>query len=210
MRPVANRTLVVVPSKRLKYLLYAAHAVAACSVFLATLPLGVRAVLLLAVLASWISYMPAVLNGLPPKIKHLLEAGFLFQSNPQSGAVLLVLGGDGQLKKVPEGMQKVGSGKTASKNFLLCPVSGKPALATSSRGITATPAVDDGNAETITLTLQPQTVVLPFLVVLLYRQASRRRLQALLILSDSLSAEDFRYLRIWLRWQVKWHAGTEY
>ncbi|MDD2948764.1 MAG: hypothetical protein PHV80_08000 [Rugosibacter sp.] len=189
--------------------MWLAHAVAACSVFLATLPLGVRAVLLLAVLASWISYMPAVLNGLPPKIKHLLEAGFLFQSNPQSGAVLLVLGGDGQLKKVSEGMQKVGSGKTASKNFLLCPAAGKPGLTTSSRGITVTPTVDDGNAETITLTLQPQTVVLPFLVVLLYRQASRRRLQALLILSDSLSAEDFRYLRIWLRWQVKWHLETE-
>lgn len=209
MRPVANRSLVVSPSKRLKYLLWLAHAVAACSIFLATLPLGVRTVLLLAVLASWISYMPAVLNGLPPKIKHLLEAGFLFQSNPQSGAVLLVLGGDGQLKKVPEGMQKVGSGKTAFKNFLLCPAAGKPGLTTSSCGITVTPTVDDGNAETITLTLQPQTVVLPFLVVLLYRQASRRRLQALLILSDSLSAEDFRYLRIWLRWQVKWHLETK-
>ena len=210
MRPVANRSLVVSPSKRLKYLLWLAHAVAACSVFLATLPLGVRTVLLLAVLASWISYMPAVLYGLPPKIKHLLETGFLFQSNPQSGAVLLVLGGDGQLKKVSEGMQKVGSGKTASKNFLLCPAAGKPGLTTSSRGITVTPTVDDGNAETITLTLQPQTVVLPFLVVLLYRQASRRRLQALLILSDSLSAEDFRYLRIWLRWQVKWHIETDF
>jgi len=210
MRPVANRSLVVSPSKRLKYLLWLAHAVAACSVFLATLPLGVRTVLLLAVLASWISYMPVVLNGLPPKIKHLLETGFLFQSNPQSGAVLLVLGGDGQLKKVPEGMQKVGSGKTASKNFLLCPAAGKPGLTTSSRGITVTPTVDDGNAETITLTLQPQTVVLPFLVVLLYRQASRRRLQALLILSDSLSSEDFRYLRIWLRWQVKWHIETDF
>ena len=210
MRPVANRSLVVSPSKRLKYLLWLAHAVAACSIFLATLPLGVRAVLLLVVLASWISYMPAVLNSLPPKIKHLLETGFLFQSNPQSGAVLLVLGGDGQLKKVPEGMQKVGSGKTASKTFLLCPAAGKPGLTRSSCGITVTPTVDDGNAETITLTLQPQTVVLPFLVVLLYRQASIRRLQALLILSDSLSAEDFRYLRIWLRWQVKWHLETDF
>ncbi|MGB4766422.1 MAG: protein YgfX [Rugosibacter sp.] len=193
MRPVANRSLVVSPSKRLKYLLWLAHAVAACSIFLATLPLGARIVLLLVVLASWISHTPAILNYFSPQIKRLLKTGFLSCSRLESGAVLLVLGGDGQLKKVSEEARNIGSDRTAF-----------------SRVITATPITDGGNASHAeSITLQPQTLVLPFLVVLLYRKESRSRLQALLVLSDSLSAEDFRYLRIWLRWQVKWHIETD-
>ena len=49
------------------------------------------------------------------------------------------------------------------------------------------------------LVVHPHTVVLPFLVVLLYRQEGR--LQSLTLLGDSLAAEDFRQLRIWLRWR---------
>ncbi|TBR13799.1 MAG: hypothetical protein EPO43_09625 [Rugosibacter sp.] len=51
------------------------------------------------------------------------------------------------------------------------------------------------------LFLHPHTTVLPFLVILLYRQ--KNRLQSLVLLSDSLEAEDFRQLRLWLRWQLK-------
>jgi len=64
----------------------------------------------------------------------------------------------------------------------------------------------DGRLETVgadgTATeavVQPHTFVLSFLVVLLYRQEGRSR--ALTLLADSLAAEDFRQLRLWLRWR---------
>jgi hypothetical protein len=208
MRRVANRTIVVLPSRRLRYLVHAAHVAAICSIFLAALPRAVHWVLLLVVLASWGSLMPAVLKGLPAKIKRLL--GVVFHAGLEPGAVTLVLGGHGQLEKVAADMQNVGSGGTVPGISLLSLPAGSPDLALSGYGVTAVMAARDGNVGSAeTLTLQPQTVVLPFLVVLLYRQASRRRVQALLVLSDSLSAEDFRYLRVWVRWQVKWHTGTE-
>lgn len=47
--------------------------------------------------------------------------------------------------------------------------------------------------------VHPHTVVLSFLVVLLYRQQGR--LRSLTVPDDSLAAEDFRRLRLWLRWQ---------
>ncbi len=43
------------------------------------------------------------------------------------------------------------------------------------------------------------TVVLSFLVVLLYRQQGR--LRSMTLLGDSLPDEDFRQLRLWLRWR---------
>ncbi|MDP1734127.1 MAG: hypothetical protein Q8L44_07160 [Sulfuritalea sp.] len=49
------------------------------------------------------------------------------------------------------------------------------------------------------LIVHPHTLVLSFLVVLLYRQEGR--LRALTLLPDSLAAEDFRQLRLWLRWR---------
>ena len=45
----------------------------------------------------------------------------------------------------------------------------------------------------------PHTLVLSFLVVLLYRQQDR--LRSMTLLEDSLTAEDFRQLRLWLRWR---------
>ena len=51
------------------------------------------------------------------------------------------------------------------------------------------------------MVLHPHTTVLPFLVILLYRQ--KNRLQSLVLLKDSLEVEDFRQLRLWLRWQIK-------
>ena len=47
--------------------------------------------------------------------------------------------------------------------------------------------------------VHPHTFVLSFLVVLLYRQ--ERHLRSLTLLADSLAAEDFRQLRLWLRWR---------
>ena len=51
-----------------------------------------------------------------------------------------------------------------------------------------------------TVEVHPQTLVLSFLVVLVYRQAGR--LRSLTLLGDSLATEeDFRWLRLWLRWR---------
>jgi hypothetical protein len=47
--------------------------------------------------------------------------------------------------------------------------------------------------------VHPYTLVLSFLVVLLYR--CQGRLRAVTLLGDSLAEEDFRQLRLWLRWR---------
>jgi toxin CptA len=47
--------------------------------------------------------------------------------------------------------------------------------------------------------VHPHTLVLSFLVVLLYRQQGR--LRSLTLLEDSLPDGDFRQLRLWLRWR---------
>jgi len=47
--------------------------------------------------------------------------------------------------------------------------------------------------------VHPHTLVLSFLVLLLYRQEGR--LRSVTLLADSLAAEDFRQLRLWLRWR---------
>jgi len=47
--------------------------------------------------------------------------------------------------------------------------------------------------------VHPHTLVLAFLVVLLFRQDGR--LRSLTLLADSLATEDFRQLRLWLRWR---------
>lgn len=45
-----------------------------------------------------------------------------------------------------------------------------------------------------------QSTVTPLLTVVLLRQ--QRRLEALVLLPDSLSPDDYRRLRLWLRWQT--------
>ncbi|MCE9571244.1 MAG: hypothetical protein K8R10_14775 [Rhodocyclales bacterium] len=47
--------------------------------------------------------------------------------------------------------------------------------------------------------VHPHTLVFSFLIVLLYRQGGR--LRSMTLLTDSLGAEDFRQLRLWLRWR---------
>lgn len=48
--------------------------------------------------------------------------------------------------------------------------------------------------------MHPQTTVTAFLCVLLLRVQGR--VEALLLLPDALSPEDFRQLRLWLRWRA--------
>lgn len=50
------------------------------------------------------------------------------------------------------------------------------------------------------LVLHPHTTMLPFLVVLLYRQNGRSG--SLVLLDDSCIEGDFRRLRLWLRWRA--------
>ncbi|MDA8259733.1 MAG: hypothetical protein M0Z99_29525 [Betaproteobacteria bacterium] len=64
----------------------------------------------------------------------------------------------------------------------------------------------DGRCETVgadgtasEAAIHPHTLVLAFLIVLLYRQDGR--LRSLTLLGDSLPDEDFRQLRLWLRWR---------
>lgn len=47
------------------------------------------------------------------------------------------------------------------------------------------------------------TVVLAWLVVLRYRVAQGSSTETRVILADSLAAEDFRRLRVWLRWRAR-------
>jgi len=51
----------------------------------------------------------------------------------------------------------------------------------------------------VDVVVHPHTLVLSFMVVLLYRQEGR--LRSLTMLADSIAAEDFRQLRLWLRWR---------
>lgn len=52
------------------------------------------------------------------------------------------------------------------------------------------------------LHLLPQSTLFPFLAVLCLRPAQGGRNRALTIFSDALSPEDWRRLRVWLRWQA--------
>jgi toxin CptA len=50
--------------------------------------------------------------------------------------------------------------------------------------------------------ISPQSTVFPWLVVLLLDAPGSRRLVPVVILPDSLQADEFRALRSWLRWKV--------
>ena len=56
----------------------------------------------------------------------------------------------------------------------------------------------DGTATEVVV--HSHTLVLSFLVVLLYRREGH--LRSLTLLTDSLEHEDFRQLRLWLRWRA--------
>jgi len=62
-------------------------------------------------------------------------------------------------------------------------------------------AVRSGD-EWVAARLLPDTTVLPWLVVLRYRVPGAGRSDAVVVLADSLPADDFRHLRVWLRWRA--------
>ena len=55
------------------------------------------------------------------------------------------------------------------------------------------------NGETGQASIHPQSTVTPSLTVILLRQEGR--LEALVLLPDALDREDYRRLRLWLRWR---------
>ncbi|WP_291985396.1 protein YgfX [Candidatus Accumulibacter sp. ACC007] len=58
------------------------------------------------------------------------------------------------------------------------------------------------NGEQISVRVQPDTVVFSRLVVLRVRDSGTARLDTLVLLPDSMPGEQFRVLRLWLRWRV--------
>lgn len=66
------------------------------------------------------------------------------------------------------------------------------------------------NGETGSARVDPQSTLMPWLLILLLRRREGDvpgRLSSLVLLPDTLSGEDFRQLRLWLRWQVVFSAG---
>ena len=57
------------------------------------------------------------------------------------------------------------------------------------------------NEETGEARIHPHATVTPWMSILLLRQG--RRSEALIVLPDALSSEDFRQLRLWLRWRAE-------
>ncbi|TRZ92884.1 MAG: hypothetical protein D4R84_11450 [Rhodocyclaceae bacterium] len=55
------------------------------------------------------------------------------------------------------------------------------------------------NGETGQASIHPQSTVTPPLTVILLRR--ERRLEALVLLPDALDQDDYRRLRLWLRWR---------
>ncbi|SBT04342.1 conserved hypothetical protein [Candidatus Accumulibacter aalborgensis] len=53
----------------------------------------------------------------------------------------------------------------------------------------------------VLVSVKPETVVFSQLIVLRARDDDQGRLMTLVLLTDSMSAEQFRQLRLWLRWR---------
>ncbi|MCU0812571.1 MAG: hypothetical protein MUE59_16370 [Thiobacillaceae bacterium] len=58
----------------------------------------------------------------------------------------------------------------------------------------------DGDFQPVTV--QPDSAVFSWLIVLRVREAGQGRLHSLALLLDSMPAEQFRLLRLWLRWRA--------
>lgn len=64
-------------------------------------------------------------------------------------------------------------------------------------------SLETGHGDTWTpATVQPETVVLPWFVALRYRKPDRRHDDILAVFPDMLPADDFRRLRVWLKWRA--------
>jgi len=56
--------------------------------------------------------------------------------------------------------------------------------------------------ESFTCAISPHSTALPWLAVILLKSPHRWRLRPVVVLPDALSEDDFRALRIWLRWKA--------
>lgn len=58
--------------------------------------------------------------------------------------------------------------------------------------------------------LLPDSLVWPWLVIVRHRPASGKRTATMIFLPGSLAPDDFRRLRVWLRWRAKPAAAMGY
>lgn len=76
-------------------------------------------------------------------------------------------------------------------------------------GETVLRCLPDGNLAVLagddwqTVSLMPDTRVLLWLVVLRYREEEGSKVKSQVVLPDSLDQDDFRRLRVWLRWRAQ-------
>ncbi|HEY8856130.1 MAG TPA: protein YgfX [Rugosibacter sp.] len=134
----------------------------------------------------WIAHFITACIVLSTNVPDLLQGALLLligaswiKNDGMASTTELILHGDGRIKKVGVAeATPLQGGRTQDAHF----------------------SIADGDTAN-DMVLHPHSTVLPFLVILLYRQKSR--LQSLVLLKDSLEAEDFRQLRLWLRWQIK-------
>ncbi|MEW6313445.1 MAG: protein YgfX [Pseudomonadota bacterium] len=65
------------------------------------------------------------------------------------------------------------------------------------------------SGNTIEARLLPDSFVTPYLCVLGFKPAGRRYARHVTLLSDSLGADEFRRLRVWLKWKVAFAEKKE-
>jgi hypothetical protein len=58
------------------------------------------------------------------------------------------------------------------------------------------------NGDRVALVVQPDSTVFSRLIVLRLRVGEEKRISSLVLLPDQMSAEQFRVLRLWLRWHA--------
>ena len=58
------------------------------------------------------------------------------------------------------------------------------------------------NSQSIDARILPETVVFPFLISLHLRNEKDRRLFHTLLLPDQMGVEEYRRVRVWLRWKI--------
>jgi len=59
------------------------------------------------------------------------------------------------------------------------------------------------SGETIVCSILGSTFVAPYLIVLNLKPAGKSFMRSVVILADGIDAEEFRQLRVWLRWKWK-------
>jgi toxin CptA len=91
----------------------------------------------------------------------------------------------------------------------------RSALLAASDSIVALVPKDDGmiryvlgDGEEIEAEVLPDTTVYRFAAVVLLRAPGARRVRSVLVLPDSMDAEAFRHLRVWLRWRSTVSRGA--